>query len=94
MQEIPRVHPSLEWTSLTPEALQGASVVRGAGAGAYGAGALTGVVALDEKSAVSGAKRAAATKAAAAKATEAKALAEKPAAKKPAAKKAPAKKSD
>jgi len=37
------------WTSLTPEALQGASVVRGAGAGAYGAGALTGVVALDEK---------------------------------------------
>jgi outer membrane receptor protein involved in Fe transport len=42
------------WTSLTPEALQGASVVRGAGAGAYGAGALTGVVALDEKSSVPG----------------------------------------
>ncbi len=42
------------WTSLTPEALQGASVVRGAGAGAYGAGALTGVVSLDEKSAVAG----------------------------------------
>jgi vitamin B12 transporter len=42
------------WTSLTPESLQGASIVRGAGAGAYGAGALTGVVALDEKSSVSG----------------------------------------
>jgi vitamin B12 transporter len=42
------------WTSLTPEALQGVSIVRGAGAGPYGAGALTGVVALDEKSAVNG----------------------------------------
>jgi vitamin B12 transporter len=42
------------WTSLTPESLEGATVVRGAGAGAYGAGALTGVVALDEKSAVTG----------------------------------------
>jgi vitamin B12 transporter len=42
------------WTSLTPEALQSVSIVRGAGAGPYGAGALTGVVALDEKSAVNG----------------------------------------
>ena len=42
------------WTSLTPEALEGVSIVRGAGAGPYGAGTLTGVVALDEKSAVNG----------------------------------------
>ncbi len=42
------------WTQLTPEALQGVSIVRGAGAGPYGAGALTGVVALDEKSSVNG----------------------------------------
>jgi vitamin B12 transporter len=42
------------WTSLTPEALQGVSIVRGAGAGPYGAGALTGVIALDEKSSVNG----------------------------------------
>ena len=42
------------WTSLTPEALEGVSIVRGAGAGPYGAGALTGVVALEERSAVSG----------------------------------------
>lgn len=38
------------WTSLPPEAIESASVVRGAGAGPYGAGALTGVVALDELS--------------------------------------------
>ncbi|MEI9963706.1 MAG: TonB-dependent receptor [Caulobacteraceae bacterium] len=38
------------WTALPPESLEGASVVRGAGAGPYGAGALTGVVALDELS--------------------------------------------
>ncbi len=38
------------WTSLPAEALEGASVVRGAGAGPYGAGALTGVVTLDELS--------------------------------------------
>ncbi len=38
------------WSSLPPEAIEGASVVRGAGAGPYGAGALTGVVALDELS--------------------------------------------
>jgi outer membrane receptor protein involved in Fe transport len=42
------------WTALPPEGLSGASVVRGAGAGAYGAGALTGVVALDEVAARSG----------------------------------------
>jgi outer membrane receptor protein involved in Fe transport len=42
------------WTSLTPESLEGVSIARGAGAGPYGAGALTGVVALDEKSAVAG----------------------------------------
>ena len=38
------------WTSLPAEALEGASIIRGAGAGPYGAGALTGVVALDELS--------------------------------------------
>ncbi len=38
------------WSSLPPEAIEGATVVRGAGAGPYGAGALTGVVALDELS--------------------------------------------
>src|SRR5690606_4407210 len=37
------------WSSLPPEALDSALVVRGAGAGAYGAGALTGVVALKER---------------------------------------------
>jgi len=34
----------VNWVALTPETLQGARIVRGAGAGAYGAGALTGVV--------------------------------------------------
>jgi outer membrane receptor protein involved in Fe transport len=38
------------WTSLPSEALEGADIVRGAGAGPYGAGALTGVIALDELS--------------------------------------------
>ena len=38
------------WTSLPSEGIGGASVVRGAGAGPYGAGALTGVVALEELS--------------------------------------------
>jgi outer membrane receptor protein involved in Fe transport len=42
------------WTALPPEGLSGASVVRGAGAGAYGAGALTGVVSLDEAGADNG----------------------------------------
>ena len=36
------------WTSLTPESLGGVNIVRGAGAGPYGAGALTGVIALEE----------------------------------------------
>ncbi|NEX94263.1 Plug domain-containing protein, partial [Caulobacter sp. 17J65-9] len=43
------------WASLPPESLAGASVVRGAGAGPYGAGALTGVVTLDEVSGQPGA---------------------------------------
>ncbi len=38
------------WTSLPDEAIEGADIVRGAGAGPYGAGALTGVIALDELS--------------------------------------------
>ncbi|THD78858.1 MAG: TonB-dependent receptor [Phenylobacterium sp.] len=37
------------WSALPPEGLDGATVVRGAGAGPYGAGALTGVVALQER---------------------------------------------
>lgn len=37
------------WTALPGEALSGATIVRGAGAGPYGAGALTGVVALRER---------------------------------------------
>ncbi|HEY4940762.1 MAG TPA: TonB-dependent receptor [Rhizomicrobium sp.] len=36
------------WSSLPPEDIGGAEIVRGAGAGPYGAGALTGVIALDE----------------------------------------------
>lgn len=36
------------WTSLPAESLDGVAIVRGAGAGPYGAGALTGVVSLDE----------------------------------------------
>jgi len=42
------------WTSLPGEGLSGATVVRGAGAGPYGAGALTGVVALRERDAGGG----------------------------------------
>jgi len=38
------------WASMPPESIEGASIVRGGGAGPYGAGALTGVVALDETS--------------------------------------------
>jgi len=38
------------WNSIPPESLEGISVVRGAGAGPYGAGALTGVIAMDELS--------------------------------------------
>jgi outer membrane receptor protein involved in Fe transport len=36
------------WSSLPPEDVAGAQIVRGAGAGPYGAGALTGTVALSE----------------------------------------------
>ncbi len=39
------------WSQLPPEALAGATIVRGAGAGPYGAGALTGVVELQERDA-------------------------------------------
>ncbi|MDB5425960.1 MAG: TonB-dependent receptor for transport vitamin [Phenylobacterium sp.] len=42
------------WTALPPEGLEGATIVRGAGAGPYGAGALTGVVALQERGARQG----------------------------------------
>ena len=37
------------WTGLPSETIETASVVRGAGAGPYGAGALTGVIALEEQ---------------------------------------------
>jgi len=37
------------WNSLPTESITGVSVVRGAGAGPYGAGALTGVIALEER---------------------------------------------
>ena len=42
------------WSSLLPEDIQGAEIVRGAGAGPYGAGALTGVIALTERAGTSG----------------------------------------
>lgn len=42
------------WSALPPEGLEGAAIVRGAGAGPYGAGALTGVVALQERGAQDG----------------------------------------
>ena len=42
------------WTGLPPEAISGATLVRGAGAGPYGAGALTGVVALEQPDEVEG----------------------------------------
>ena len=42
------------WTGLPPEAISAATVVRGAGAGPYGAGALTGVVALQQLDAIDG----------------------------------------
>ncbi len=42
------------WSALPSEGIESATVVRGAGAGPYGAGALTGVVALEERAAVSG----------------------------------------
>ncbi len=37
------------WSQLAPEGLSGADIVRGAGSGPYGAGALTGVIALRER---------------------------------------------
>ena len=37
------------WSSLPPEDIRAAEVVRGAGAGPYGAGALTGVIGLSEE---------------------------------------------
>ena len=43
------------WTSLPPEDLSGVSIVRGAGAGPYGSGALTGVISLDEAAPAPGA---------------------------------------
>lgn len=42
------------WSSLPPEAIQAAEIVRGAGAGPYGAGALTGVIALTERAGTNG----------------------------------------
>jgi len=42
------------WTGLPPETVSAASLVRGAGAGPYGAGALTGVVALEQPAAIAG----------------------------------------
>lgn len=42
------------WSALPSEGVETATVVRGAGAGPYGAGALTGVVALEERGAVTG----------------------------------------
>ena len=37
------------WSQVAPESLESLDIVRGAGAGAYGAGALTGVIALRER---------------------------------------------
>jgi vitamin B12 transporter len=42
------------WTALPSEGLEGANIVRGSGAGPYGAGALTGVIALQERGARDG----------------------------------------
>jgi outer membrane receptor protein involved in Fe transport len=42
------------WTALPPEGIEGATVVRGAGAGPYGAGALEGVINLQERAARDG----------------------------------------
>lgn len=39
------------WSQLPPEAVEGGQIIRGAGAGPYGAGALTGVIALRERDA-------------------------------------------
>ena len=42
------------WTALPPEGIEGADIVRGTGAGPYGAGALTGVINLQERAARDG----------------------------------------
>jgi outer membrane receptor protein involved in Fe transport len=42
------------WSALPSESIESATIVRGAGAGPYGAGALTGVIALDERASVPG----------------------------------------
>jgi outer membrane receptor protein involved in Fe transport len=42
------------WTAIPTDAIRQVSIVRGAGAGPYGAGALTGVIAMDERSKVDG----------------------------------------
>ena len=42
------------WSALPPEGLDSVTIVRGAGAGAYGAGALTGAIALQERGATGG----------------------------------------
>ena len=42
------------WSALPPEGLDGANIVRGAGSGPYGAGALTGVITLQERGAANG----------------------------------------
>lgn len=42
------------WTGLPPETISSVTLVRGAGAGPYGAGALTGVVALEQPSHIDG----------------------------------------
>lgn len=42
------------WSALPAEGLDGATIVRGAGSGPYGAGALTGVVALQERGTAEG----------------------------------------
>lgn len=42
------------WSQVAPESLSGLDIIRGAGAGPYGAGALTGVIALRERETVGG----------------------------------------
>ncbi len=44
------------WTALPPQTIGGATIVRGAGAGPYGAGALTGVVSLTSRTDLNGAE--------------------------------------
>ncbi|HEY5048793.1 MAG TPA: TonB-dependent receptor [Rhizomicrobium sp.] len=46
------------WGALPYEDIEGAEIVRGAGAGPYGAGALTGTIALDERSDIDGVSQA------------------------------------